>query len=134
MPRVVTKEPSRRLRWIRSRLAYLALVAFMVFFAYSFLQKTKEIKGLAEQESALRAANAQLISDNARVARNIVYFRTLAYVEERARSDVGLSKPGELIIQSNPRWQQVPAVRAAPPRPTPTPEPAWRQWLDVFTR
>jgi len=134
MPRVITKEPTRRLRWIQSRLAYLALIAFMAFFAYTFLQKSREIKGLAQQEAALRAANAQVSADNARVARNIVYYRTLGYVEERVRSDLAWSKPGELILQSGPRWQQVPTVRRAPSRPAPQPEPVWQQWLDVFVR
>jgi hypothetical protein len=106
----------------------------MVFFAYTFLQKTKEIKALAEQESALRAANAQLSAENDTVARDIGYYRTLSYVEARARSDLGLSKPGEFIILSNPRWQRIVTVRAAPPRPALPPEPTWQQWLDAFTK
>lgn len=134
MPRVLTNDASYRLRWIRSRLAYLALIAFMVFFAYSFLQKTKEIKGLAQQENALRASNAQLSAENAQVARSIGYYRTLGYVEERARSDLGWSKPGEFIVQSNPQWQQAPAVRRAPARPPAPSQPIWQQWLDAFTR
>jgi cell division protein FtsB len=134
MPPTVSKEPHSRLRWLRSRLAYLAVIAFMVFFAYSYLQKTKDIKALAQQESALRAANAAVSADNARVSQSIAYYQSLAYVEERARSDLGWTKSGEFIVQSNPRWQQVPTVRAAPPRPTATPEAVWQQWVDVFTR
>lgn len=134
MPQVVTRESPHRLRWIQTRLAYLVLLAFMAFFAYTFLQKSREIKGLAQQEAALRAANAQLSADNARVTKNIAYYRTLAYVEERARSDLGWSKPGEVIVQASPRWQPAPVVQRAPTRRPLPPQPVWQQWLDVFLK
>lgn len=137
MPAVTKRSaqpPIIRGRRLRFHPGYLIVLAFMGFFAYSYLHKTREIQSLARQEAALRYANQRTSADSVREQARIAFFRTLPYVEGIARADLGYTKPGEVAVQSQPSVQPVAVVRAAPSRPAPPPEPSWKQWWDVFSR
>lgn len=121
------------LRRLRVRLAYLLLVVIMAFFAYSFWEKSQEVKQLTAQEVALQQENAQTRADNQRVRALIAWYKTPQYVEETARADLGYTMPGEVPVQARPIVQRAPVIRAAPPTPVPTPAPTWQQWWDVFS-
>jgi cell division protein FtsB len=120
-------------RRLRVRPAYLVLAVFLALFAYKFLQKTREIRGLARQEAALRWQNQQTARQNAALQRAILYDRTMPYVEDQAREIFWYSKPGDILVGSVPTFLQPrPMVRVAPPRPAAPPEPTWKQWWKAF--
>jgi cell division protein FtsB len=122
-------------KWLRFRLAYVILFAFLALFSYKFLEKTRQIRNLARQEAALRWQNQQTARENAALERAIRYYRTPAYVEEQARAIYGDSNPGDILVQSQPVTQgPAPAVRAAPRMSVPAapPEPTWKQWWQAF--
>ncbi|GAC1398799.1 MAG: hypothetical protein NVSMB52_12370 [Chloroflexota bacterium] len=116
----------------RVRFAYVALLVGMAFFTYKFVQKTQEVRRLAQQEAAMRAQNQSIAAENARIQRSIKYYRTPQYVEETARAILGYTKPGETPVQSQPLTGTIPRVRVAPPRPVGPPAPAWKQWWKAF--
>jgi cell division protein FtsB len=129
-PHTTPDSPRRRLRF---RPAYLILLIFLALFSYKFLEKTQQIRALARQEAALRQQNDQTARENTALQRAIQFYRTPAYVEEQAREIYGDSNPGDILVQSNPVFERpVPVVRAAPPLPRATPEPAWKQWWRAF--
>lgn len=129
-----TGPPAERGRRSRFRPAYLLLLVCMSFFAYQYLQKTREMKNLAREEAALRSTNQQISASNATVRRQIAYYRTRDYVEQAARAQYGFAMPGETLVQSQPVVRRVAVVRAAPPRPALPPLPTWQQWWNVFSR
>lgn len=129
----VKGEPRRGWRSVRFRLAYLLLAVFMGLFAYTFLQKTAQIRRLNQVESALSYANQQMAATNAHEQRVIAYDRTPQYVEQAARSEVGYTKPGEIPVQTTLMHPRVLAVRAAPRREATGPQSSWRQWLQAFS-
>ena len=126
-----TGAPEERKRF-RLRLAYVILAIAMALFAYKFLEKTKEIRGLAQQAAALRYQNQQTARQNASLQRSIKNYRTPQYVENEARAVFGYTLPGDVAIESQPIPRPVVTARAAPPRPAPPPLPIWEQWWKVF--
>lgn len=116
-----------RLRW-----EYVVLAAFLVLFAVKFIQKTEVIQALNKQKAALDYQNQALRQDDVRVQHAIGYYRTTQYVQEEARAVFGYTQPGDVAIMSKPQDPRVVAVRAAPPRPAPPPEPTWKQWWQAF--
>jgi len=135
MRRAVKKQtqapPTRSSRW-RMRPLYILLFAAMALFGYKFLQKTQEFKGLAAQEAVLQAQNQKLAQENAQIQQSQRYYQTDQYVEDAARSTLGLIKPGETVIVAQPVRQRIETVRSAPPAPPVPPDPAWKQWWNAF--
>ncbi len=127
-----TPAPTTQSRRWRVRPLSLLLLAAMALFGYKFLQKTQEIKGLAAQEAALQAQNQSLAQQNARIRQAQRYYQTDQYVENAARSTLGLIKPGETVIVAQPVRQRIETVRSAPPAPLAPPDPAWKQWWNAF--
>lgn len=120
------------LRRVRIRPAYILLALLMGLFAFKFIEKTQETKGLAAREAALRQQNLALQADSARVKNDIAHYRSPQYVEEEARAAFGYTKPGDTAIQIQPVPPRVVQVRAGPPQPAAPPEPAWKQWWQSF--
>ncbi len=127
-----TQTPTTQSRRWRVRPLSLLLLAAMALFGYKFLQKTQEIKGLAAQEAALQAQNQNLAQQNAQIRQSQRYYQTNQYVENAARSTLGLIKPGETVIVAQPVRQRIETVRSAPPVPLAPPDPAWKQWWNAF--
>lgn len=126
------RETKRTRRRRRIRPAYILLLVVMAFFAYKFLQKTQEVRRLAQQEAGMRDQNNRLAARNARIRSQIQYYKTPQYVEDTARAILGLTKPGETAIQLVPAHRSLARVGPAPARPALPPEPAWKQWWHAF--
>lgn len=127
-----TQTPTTQSRGWRVRPLSLLLLAAMALFGYKFLQKTQEIRGLAAQEAALQSQNQNLAQQNAQIRQSQRYYQTDRYVEDAARSTLGLIKPGETVIVAQPVRQRIETVRSAPLAPLAPPDPAWKQWWNAF--
>jgi cell division protein FtsB len=123
--------PAKPRRRPRFRLIYILVLAGMVLFAYQFLQKTREINRLRAQENALQYQNELIAQDNARLQRDIRWYRQPAYVEEAARNILGYTLPGEVVVESNPVHAR-PITRRIPPARPFTASPIWQQWWKAF--
>jgi len=116
----------------RIRLPYILLLALMALFAYKFVEKTRDVQGLAAEANALRVENQQFQQQNTRIKQKLPYYQSNAYVIEAARGLLGYALPGDTLVQTNPVQQRViPVHRAAPPPPS-TAKPIWQQWWDSF--
>lgn len=126
------KQPPERRKRFKLRPAYLILLVLMGLFAYKFIQKTEQIKTLRAQEIALQQQNRSLQKDRTDTQAAIRGYRSSAYVENMARSVLGLTKPGETLVQLAPTHVAVEHFR---PAPVATPAPAkatWQQWWSAF--
>lgn len=119
-------------RRFKIRPEYVILLLAMAFFTYKFLQKTQEVRGLAQQEAAMRYQNNQLAERNAAIRRQIQYYETSQYIEDTARGILGYTKPGETSIQSDPVFQAVPREGPGPARSQTPPVPPWKRWWHAF--
>jgi|SRR5579884_1156226 len=115
-----------------ARLPYIVLVGCMALFAYAFIQRVQEVRGLQADQAALQLQNKQTEQRIKALRRTVRYERTAAYIMNAARSTWGYTLPNEVSINANPHYLH-PQVRAAP-APTPTPGPSWKVWWESLTR
>lgn len=131
-PQPTAAQTAKGWRLLPFHWSYILLAAFLVFFAWKYLEKTREVQGLARQEAALRLANRQIENNNIQTQRSINQFHKLSYVEDQARSQLDYTLPGEAPVIVSAHVARHPEFRAAPPRPAAPPAPTWRQWWTTF--
>src|SRR5436853_725803 len=126
MPHEMSRTPrTPRRRRVPLRPAFFLLLIFLGLFAYVFLQKTQEIHGLSAQVADLRFQNQTTAQQNYRLWQTIQSARTPRYVENAARS-VGFARPGEVVVQVQPRHPTYVPVRRPVPVPAAPPRPVWK--------
>ncbi len=83
---------------LKQKAIILVLIFVLCFVFFNFLrawlkgnQVNKEIDGLEQEISGLQ-------KDTAELTELIQYFNSSAYVEEKARVDLGLKKEGEKVV------------------------------------
>jgi cell division protein FtsB len=129
--RLKQDRPDRAERRIRVRPLYVVLALILAFFAFKFTEKTQQLQTLNRETSALRAANQQIIRENAQLRRRTRYYRTDRYIEDEARSVLGLTKPGNVSVIPT-LHNGHPVVRRAPVVKYVAPPPTWQQWLHAL--
>ncbi len=125
----------------RSQLAKVVLLMCGCYFALAFAGQAWKAKGLGE---TLQLEQAKLVSQektNRQLQARLDFLNGPgyeAYVENVARAQLGMAKPGDisLFVVPDPR---APGQDKAPLPPLElgsttgtVPEPVWRQWLAVF--
>jgi cell division protein FtsB len=91
--------------------ALLLLVQADLWFGKGNLRYTM---GLQAQLDRQRAANADAAARNARIEAELNdLVEGLEMVEERARADLGMLKPDEILVQVQPTPQAAPPAAAA---------------------
>ena len=121
-------EPPRR-RSRLARLAILALVPFILYTCYAVAEKAVQTYRLRNDAAALRAGVEAEKQENLRLQKELVEARGNQAIEDSARRELNLVKPGDK-----------PVVLVGAPRPTPTPRPVvrpdppdevpgWLSWL-----
>ncbi|MTI60016.1 MAG: septum formation initiator family protein [Firmicutes bacterium] len=84
--------------FVFSRGFKLILVLLLIFTGYSFYTNYKEIKDIEftikEMEEKIEMASQK----NLELKEELAYLNDPSYIEEIARKELGLVKPGELLI------------------------------------
>lgn len=124
-------------RHVFAVIAAVVTVYFGVRTSGAVLQNQALAHQLAQQRGIVRTLEAQ----NSALADQLTYQQTPAYVEQVAREQLGLMKPGDHVIQLQTATASQPPAPAATPTPAapapkpaagPPPEPNWRRWFDLF--
>ncbi len=128
--------------------ALMAVVVLVgLYFMGNFVSEVVHAQHLANQVELGRKDNARLEADNRQLARDQQYYESDAYAQLRARTDLGLRSPDEVVVY--PLLTPGPAtgtVKAAAPSeggatggadPAAAPPPAvparpWDRWLALF--
>jgi cell division protein FtsB len=123
--------------WIGPGLVMVFVVPLLVYGAYSIGDRWYQNYILTRQEESIRAEVMQLREENLRLQKQLNVARSDAGIEQTAREQLGLIKPGDTAFQLvGPQGSAAPApARPAPapsaPAPQPTPErPGWLRFLD----
>jgi len=133
MTTVYTRRPTPRgePRRLRARLPYVLLAACMALFAYAFIQRLQEVRGLQAQQAALQVQNRAIQQRVQALRRQVRYEHTSAFIMSAARSTFGYTLPNEVSLNAATH-RQVVRVQAAP-AVTPTPGPSWQAWWTSLT-
>jgi cell division protein FtsB len=121
-----------------------AVVLIGLYFMGSFAREVVQAQQLANQVELRRQENERLSAHNRELQREKQYYESDEYVRLRARTDLNLRGPDEVVIYPvlTPGVPAAPAPEAAAPAPPadvpPSAEPApaarpWERWLDLFT-
>lgn len=124
-------------RHIFALLAAVVTIYFGVRTSGAVVQNQALARQLAQQRGVVRTLEAQ----NSALGDQLAYQQTPAYVEQVAREQLGLMRPGDHVIQLQTTTTASPPAPAATPTPAaPTAAPAsgtaqaanWRRWFDLF--
>ncbi len=126
--------------WIerfRGRLVVLVILIAAVYFVAAFGEQAWKVRQLRAEVAERQAAIAALEVKRDALKKQVEVFSSdqyLAYVEQVARRDLGLSHSDETTLLVH--WLDAPdASPAASHSPTSTesPESNWHQWRDLIT-
>jgi cell division protein DivIC len=113
------------------RLAAVLIVPFLLYALFATGQKALDNYRLNQQADGLRAEIRDLRNENIALQQQILQARTDASIEQIARQQLGLVKPGDnpLVLVA----ADASSTSQAQASPTPeSPRPPWRQWWDYF--
>jgi cell division protein FtsB len=99
-----------------SRLVLVALIPLALYATYAVAERTVQIQRLRQETAMLRAEIEAEKRENLRLQQELVEARSDQQVEDAARRELILVRPGDNPV----------VVSGLPPRPTPTPRPAVR--------
>jgi cell division protein FtsB len=144
---IKTKRPGQP---AMSSLALWAVLGLAVtFFLVRYGQELLQAHDLNDKAAVQRIENATLKDDNGRLQAQLEYYKSDKYIEQRAREDLNLRRPDEVVLipiapqsqvlgatggastdgagQNGGSTTQSDASAPAPPRAN------WQKWLDLFS-
>lgn len=124
---------------LRRTIVFLALPAAL-YLLYATGQRALDSYRYAQQAAELRREIADLRDQNLALQAELNRRRTDAYVEQAAREQLGLVRPGDhqvVLVQPNHATSPAgappqPLSRASPPAGPAPARAVWQQWLDFF--
>jgi len=81
-----------------SKTVLLAGLLLLLLFSANFIRSRSGNRAINREISSLETEINQIEHDNSRLAELIKYLNSPAYLEEKARTDLGLRKPGERAV------------------------------------
>ena len=82
----------------KSKLYILLSLIVFIFFVINFTKIWYQNHAVDEEIGGLKSQIADLRADNSQLNELIKYFNSDAYIEEKAREDLGLKKQGENVV------------------------------------
>lgn len=123
--------------WIGPGLLMVFVVPLLVYGAYSIGDRWYQNYILTRQEESIRAEVMQLREENLRLQKQLATAKSDSGIEQTAREQLGLIKPGDSAFQLVGPQGAASAQAARPsnapaaPAPQPAPErPGWLRFLD----
>jgi len=82
----------------KSKLVLLVLIIVLIFFAINLAKSWHQNSRIDQEVAVLEKDIKNLEEGNFKLKELIKYFNSSAYIEERARLDLGLKKEGEKVV------------------------------------
>ncbi|HLC89824.1 MAG: hypothetical protein A3J65_00845 [Candidatus Buchananbacteria bacterium RIFCSPHIGHO2_02_FULL_45_11b] len=91
------EKPKSKISW-KTKAVFLALLIGLVFIIMNFSRGFQKNRQINREIGGLKAEIGQLEKDNLELKQMVDYFNSTAYIEEKARVDLGLKKEGEKVV------------------------------------
>ena len=136
-PQRDTGTPEKR----NPRLLIFMLIGLCILFVISYASRRIENSRVQAEVIAMDSDIAQSQRNQAELEAQLEFVESDAYVDQVARNELGLAKPGDSVIIvlpaiENPSAEQdvedANSLATAPQASTDLPN--WRQWLQLFTQ
>ena len=117
-------------RW-RARIIGILIAVILLVIVVNFVRNWRTSRSIDTEIADLQSTATALEQQNVEFRQLIEYFNSSAYVEERARIDLGLKKRGEKVIIVP---DQSESLAHDPVNQSLTERSNARKWLDYFFR
>jgi cell division protein FtsB len=140
----VARPPSvypKRRRPLFSRLGLLILIGFCIFFVASYTGRLRHKAEVEREISALQLRITEAEQHQQELQAELDYVNGPAYIEDVARNQLDMAKPGDKVIVVVNHGAEA-AAEAALDEPAPEgssvdrsglDQPTWEQWLELIT-
>lgn len=91
-----TRKSKKKL--VSNKIIFIVLIVILFFTATSLYRNIQKNKQINEEIEILRSQADTLQKNNIEMRELVEYFNSSAFIEERARIDLGLKKPGENVV------------------------------------
>ena len=121
---------------LASKTVLLAGLLLLLLFSDNFIRSRSGNRAINREISSLETEMSQLERDNSRLAELIKYLNSPAYLEEKARTDLGLRKPGEraVIVPDTGTSPAAEAANASTSTTSPATSNPGRWWRYFFAK
>lgn len=82
----------------KSKFFFLFLIIILVFLGLNLTKSWKKSREINQEIASLEKEIEVLSGDKLKLEKLIEYFNSTAYIEEKARKDLGLKKEGEKVV------------------------------------
>ena len=107
----------------------VVLLVLALWSLIGFIGQVITSAQMERRKAELRAENAQLATEIATLAADVIEAESPAYAERILREQRGYARDGDtVILPTFPQITPTPAQPTAQPAPTSVPEPNWRRW------
>ncbi len=112
----------------------LLTVPILAYLAFTVGSKALELYRLQESSAAIRREIQGLKDRNEALRRQMEYLRSDANVEDMARQQLGLMRPGDTAVTllSSAQGSDAPPPSMPAREKAPSPRPNWQQWRDFL--
>ncbi len=84
------------------RIRYLIILAVIIYLGFTFIAQQLKIIELKRQQSETQTKIENLVIEGEQFRTEITNLNTPEYIEEMAREELGLIKPGEILYKKVP--------------------------------
>ncbi len=85
-------------KWLNSKLTLFFGILILLFIGVNFLRSWAKSQEINQEIKKMQTEISTLEKNNLELAELINYLNSTAYLEEKAREDLGLKKEGEKIV------------------------------------
>jgi hypothetical protein len=107
-----------------------------MLFVAGYIDRIRQREALEAERARWEVRTAEAELRGLQLAKELAEIDSPAYLEKRARDDMGLTLPGEdviVVLENRNAATAAAATAAAPPAVTEQRTfPIWRQWADLF--
>lgn len=130
-PRATPSRPTQ----VRNQIFLAILVALLLFFVASYIDLVLQYGALRDEIAQATAELQNANEKSVRLEKQLQYVQTDAYKETIAREQLGLIRPGDVVVAVLSNASQATYSRIYAPadiEPNLLTLPIWRQWLELF--
>jgi hypothetical protein len=114
------------------RVVTFGIIAIVIFLLADFNARLVELNSKEQKLASVGAQGTAIMQTQIALSTAEAYATSVAAVDEWARNEAHMVKPGDNPIVPLPAPGTTPVPENLPPTPVPTPFTKWDVWMELF--